>query len=500
MIHRTASRNAILSRRRAALPLIVGLALLTAGCEPARHDGPVAVDVIGTPAQFAKPLKDSRSPAAKLVLAATGQGLLSFDTGGEVVGALAESWIVEDGGQSYIFRLRRTHWANGEPVKAEAVADLLKARLRANAPSLGGLAPQVRAMTERVIEIRLDTALPAFMQLLAQPQFAIVAADGVGSGPYRAVAEDDGIALTPLIATPGDEDTATPPPAPAIDRRQLRASSAALALVRFRRGLTDLVLGGRFQHLPLLSVSDVDPRTLRVDPAWGLFGLAVTGSSDFLADVNVREALSRVIDRDALGKSFHLTGWRSAVTPVPAALDLGRAPTQPVWAEGDGENRIAIARQSVARWVAAHGEPPVLRVALPEGPGATLLFRRLAADFSRLGVRIDRVAMDERADLTLIDEVAAFDSALWYLARIDCPMKISCDTPASALLETARTAVTAEARANAMAEAERRIVLHGGYIPLGQPVRWALASRRLTGFALSARGIHPLNRLIALPN
>jgi len=478
---------------------MIGLAAIAAGCDRTQRDGPVSVDVIGTAEQLAEPLRDSRSAAAKTMLGATGQGLLAFDTNGEVVGALAESWIVEDDGQSYIFRLRRMHWTNGEPIKADVVARLFTERLQANAPSIAGLKPEVRAMTDRVIEIRLDTALPAFMQLIAQPQFAILSRD-VGSGPYLAKPDGDGYALTPVTNLADDAEAEPPDEPPAIDLRMLHANRAARALVRFQHGATDLVLGGRFQHLPLLAVGNVEPRDIRIDPVSGLFGLAVTGSSDFLADVNVREALSRAIDRAALAAMLNLQGWRTAVTPLPAALDLGRAPTQPVWADANADNRIGIARQYVARWVAAHGEPPMLRIALPEGPGASLLFIRIAADFSKLGVRVDRVAMDDRADLVLIDEVAPFDSALWYLARLDCPMRISCDEPASALLDTARTADTTEARAAALAEAERRIVLHGGYIPLGQPVRWALASRRLTGFAPSTRGIHPLNRLIALPN
>jgi peptide/nickel transport system substrate-binding protein len=51
-----------------------------------------------------------------------------------------------------------------------------------------------------------------------------------------------------------------------------------------------------------------------------------------------------------------------------------------------------------------------------------------------------------------------------------------------------------------LSEAERLIVAHASYIPLGQPIRWSLVSRRLTGFQPSPRGIHPLNKLIGRPN
>src|SRR5690606_35529250 len=120
--------------------------------------------------------------------------------------------------------------------------------------------------------------------------------------------------------------------------------------------------------------------------------------SEFLADGNVRDALSRVIDRTALAATLGLSTWPTIDHPLPASLELDRAPTVPVWSDSPRETRLAIARQAVERWRANHGEPPLLRVALPEGAGATVLFRRLARDFAELGVRIDRVAMDESAD------------------------------------------------------------------------------------------------------
>lgn len=475
---------------------VLAVLLAVAGCDGRRDDGPVQVDVIGSAEQAANPLPDSVSPAAKAMLGATAQGLLSYDERGEIIDALAESWIVEDGGQSYIFRLKRLAWPSGQPVKAELVARLLNERMRANPLSMAGLRPDVRAMTDRVIEIRLHAALPTFLQLLAQPQFAILIRGG-GTGPYRAEREGAVTVLTPvprIVAGEAEEE-----PAPA-ETRALYVNRAALAIVRFKAGESDLVLGGRFQHLPLVSAAGLTINDLRVDPVVGLLGLGITGSSHFLDDVSVRDALSRVVDRAALAAMWGLPAWQTADYPLPAPLGLDRQPSAPAWTGRPMAERIASAREVIARWREKNGDPPMLRVALPDGAGASLLFIRLAQDFGQIGVRVDRVGINEPADLGLIDEVAPFDNALWYLSRLDCAAKLRCDPEASAVLGEARETEDPALQATRLAEAERLIVAHAGYIPLGQPIRWALVQRRLNGFQASPRGIHPLNRLIAVPN
>ncbi|WP_202979949.1 hypothetical protein, partial [Xylella fastidiosa] len=45
------------------------------------------------------------------------------------------------------------------------------------------------------------------------------------------------------------------------------------------------------------------------------------------------------------------------------------------------------------------------------------------------------VDLADKADLSLIDEVAAYDSALWYLGRIGCARKIHCSPEGEAALQ-----------------------------------------------------------------
>lgn len=486
---------------RLALAALPGLLAMMGGCSADSND-PVVVSVVGDREDFAKPLQHLPDPGAKLFLEATAQGLVAFDASGDILPALAQRWIVEDDGRSYIFRLRRAFWANGARVAAPDVARMLMARIE----SLRRLDPDgpldavqaVIPMTGEVIEIRLATARPYILQMLAQPQMAIVSRDG-GTGPYRRKTWGKAIILTPIDRL-SDDDDAEDTPVPAWQTRVLRAERAALAIVRFREGQAALVLGGRLADLPLLVPAGVDRDAVRADPVQGLLGLAVTGRGSLLDDDGIRAAINMAIDRSQIPALLPIGGWATSNRIVPDQLDLGRAPTDPDWAALSLEDRRGRASAAVAVWRDDHGDPPPLRIALPQGPGATLLFGLLRRDLDAIGLPVRRVSMTSDAELRLIDEVAAYDSALWYLGRVGCARKIHCSDAADAQLQAASLASTPEDRAARIAEAEALMVAHNGYIPLGTPIRWSLVSKRLNGFQPSPRARHPLNHLFRRTN
>src|ERR1044072_330921 len=89
---------------RRALP--IAAALVLAGCG-AEEGGPIAVSAIGGPPRLVNPnLQPLDSPSAFLT-EAVAQGLVRFDTSGEIEPALAPSWIVSGDGLSYKFPIRR---------------------------------------------------------------------------------------------------------------------------------------------------------------------------------------------------------------------------------------------------------------------------------------------------------------------------------------------------------------------------------------------------------
>lgn len=222
----------------ARFPRLLAAATLAmlGGCSD-RQSGPVVVSVIGDSEDMARPLLHPLTPPSKLILEATAQGLVAFDAQGDILPALARRWIVEDDGKSYIFRLRRAHWPDDTVIDANAIARLLRARIAANLAldRHGDLAAitEVLPMTGEVIEIRLSVARPYLLQMLAQPQMAILRSGG-GTGPYRKAPRPDALFLTPVMT--GDDEAAIP----AWDYRVLRAERAAKAIVRFKMGQSSL--------------------------------------------------------------------------------------------------------------------------------------------------------------------------------------------------------------------------------------------------------------------
>lgn len=464
-----------------------------------KQSGPVVVSVIGTPRQLADPMRDILSPAGKLMLESTAQGLVAFDARGDILPALAQRWIVQDDGRSYIFRLRRARWANGARIKAVDVAALLKNRIAANLAldSHGDLAAiqEVSSMTGEVLEIRLSVPRPYLLQMLAQPQMAITRRDG-GTGPYRKEKRGEAWFLRPIVDDNADDEEPIAP----WENRVLRAERGSMAIARFKQGLSSLVLGGRYSDIPLLKRADIDNRDVHVDPVQGLFGFAVVGRGDFLNDDRVRAALNMAIDRTPLPDAFALSGWVITDRLMTQQLDLPAAPAAPSWSAMPMDDRRSTARAAIAIWRNDNGAIPRLRIAMPKGSGSRLLYSLIAADLSRIGVPSQQVERDADADLRLIDEVAAYDSASWYLGRVSCARKVHCDPAAQERLIEAEMAPTLEVSQARLAEAYDLMTAHNGYIPLSMPVRWSLATRALNGFAPSSRARHPLNQLFRTTN
>src|SRR3546814_18057552 len=106
-------------------------------------------------------------------------------------------------------------------------------------------------------------------------------------------------------------------------------------------------------------------------------------------------------------------GWATTEPVVPGQPDLPAPPAVPDWSRLSQDERWAQGQAVMKRWRSEHGDPPALRVALPRGPGSTLLFGLVRHDLGMIGLAVERVDMAADADLRLVDEVAAYDSALW---------------------------------------------------------------------------------------
>lgn len=462
---------------------------LASACSEGARETAVDVSIIGPRPAVVNPDRSVVLPGSEALLATTAQGLVRLDEQGRIVPGLAERWIVTDDGLSLIFRINRAKWTDGRDVGSAEVADDIR-RLVSSANPLSPYAngvEKVSGMTGRVIEIRFASPQPQFLELLAQPEAAVMRRT-IGTGPLRLVSSKGGVYR---LRQPSGEGEA------AEDAVTLRGDDAARAIARFRQDSVHLVGNGTFADLPLARAANPSGAELRFDPVNGLFGFVVSGKSNALKSAEVRAALAMALDRERLLKLFNAPGWRQAVSIVPAQLDLPAAPAAQDWVPLGIDDRVTRASGLVASWRAKHGSMPVLRVAVPRGPGGRLLFAAVRADWARIGVKI-ALASGPDADLRLVDEVSPQTSASWYLGRLSCARGNPCSEKGEAALNTARHAPDLVERAKKLGEADSAFALNTPFIPIASPLRWSLVSNELAGWRENAFAAHPLDKLRAI--
>ena len=475
-------------------PVMMVLATLLAlgGCRGNTNDT-LDVVVIGDEAPaIADPSDGPLTAAQQVLMLNVAQGLVRFDARGQIEPGLAERWNVSDDGLSYVFRLSAGNWPDGRSIKARDVARLLTRTLRSasrnTAKDTLGAVEEVVAMTDRVIEIRLSAPRPNLLQLLAQPELGLTR-EGLGTGPFQPVERTkarDAIALlyvSQVIDRPDKRDL--------ID---LTAAPSARAIAAFAGRQADLVLGGTFDDLPLVRRAKIARSAVRFDPVAGLFGLVPARRGGPLADQELRSLLNRAIDREALVAALDVPGLTPRATLLQSGLEGLAPPAQPAWtAVSLAERQPQLAAE--ARAMIETDAPVTLAIELPEGPGARILFDRLATDWRAIGITLVRADKGIPADFRLIDAVAPSASPAWFVRSFRCTLRPLCSTEADEMMESARGATVAAQRAAFIREASRLIEEETLFLPIAAPVRWSLVGPRIEGFAENIVARHPLTGL-----
>ena len=473
------------------LPLLALVGLLSACAERIDNERLRADLIEDVPLDFGigrLPLPE----ASAYLRGATAQGLVTFDERGRIIPALASRWIITDDGMSYIFRLQKTRWNDDIEVTSEDVSNILNTRfreLRASrfASELAIIDKSV-AMTGKVVEIRLKAPMPNLLEIIAQPEFGLVRT-AHGSGPMHAKRINGAMRLQMRDITIQGKSVLEP------ERIDLRTYQAAEALARFKAAKTDLVSGGRFQHVPLLEAANLPSRSLRFDPVPGLFGLAFTEAGPFLSDRANREAIAMAIDRPKMLSSFGILAWQEAISIVPETMQNRDPIPRPEWAAQRIDQRKVQARQTIARWKSANGKIRPLRIGLPRGAGSRILFARLQSDLAAIGLRAQRVTSTQNPDLQLIDRVADTSTPGWYLAQLSCRNMPICSAESDQLVGDARLSKDNAERQRLLGEAEIKLQSTRNFIPLSNPVRWSVTRDGLLGYAPNPRGWHFLQYL-----
>jgi ABC-type transport system substrate-binding protein len=443
------------------------------------------------------------SPLGQHLRAATAAGLVGLDGDGQVIPQLADRWIVTDGGTSYIFRLRDLAWPNGRELTGEDVRDALRrVQRQLRGTALGADLAQIadiRAMTGKVVEIRLTNPMPDFLQLLAQPELGLMR-DDHGLGPMTLHQEEDGTLLLEMRSPAARGLPQVDDWEDAVRPLRLRVASAKAAIAMFDDGTADVVLGGRLESLPLVETGPLSRGTVRIDPALGLFGLRVVRPVGFLDRPENREALALAIDRDTLLEPFNVGGWIATTRIVPPGLPGERAPPTERWSDTTFEQRQTEARRRVSAWKSASGGELVLRIGIPEGPGGDLLFGRLGRNLTAVGIVVVKVGAGEAADLRVVDTVARYGEPQWFLNQFHCGYQGGlCSSAVDGLVAQARASRDPAEASRLLAQAEAQLTSLEAFIPFGAPIRWSLVRSNVDGFAGNRWGFHPLPPLAEAP-
>jgi peptide/nickel transport system substrate-binding protein len=481
-------------RRLITLLSLAALALGVSACRK-EPEGAAKVVVIGPSPELRDPEQGPLPASDAVLLQNVAQGLVAFDASGNIVGGLAERWNVSDDGLSYIFRLAATKWPDGRKVTAQQVAKLLKREIGPHSKNpfkdTLGAVEDVVAMTDRVIEIQLSEPRPNLLAILAQPELGIVR-DRLGTGPFSIADRQQGpgaMRLVRDVISPDEEVTRK-------EEVLLAGSDARRAIAGFVAGQFDLVLGGTFLDLPEAQSAKLPRGSLRFDPASGLFGLVPAHAGGDLDNPDLRRLLSQSINRDGLVSALGVPGLTPRATLLEPGLDGVPAPVAPAWLGTPLEARRADLLAEAARLFGSKPKP-TLRLLLPGGPGADVLFRQLQSDWGAIGFTVERAADESSADLLLIDSVAPSTSPAWFVREFRCGVVAVCDPANDQLMDAARSSSVIEQRYALIMQAAAKIDDEQLFIPITAPVRWSLVSGRVQGFSGNRFAVHTLTNLMS---
>jgi oligopeptide transport system substrate-binding protein len=468
---------------RVAAPLI---ALALAGCSAAPPGGSLAVAVAGEDAA-------ATAMANQLAAEASEATLITRAANGALAPGLATSWRFLDSGSDLILRLAPVRWpapgaTKGRELAArDVVASLQRSPRRYRSDlAAAGLARRgtARAPIARVVELSPRPATPHLLDWLAEPALAVRGRRGQAfPGPYAASKADGGWQLTRRSDLPGPSARAA-----AISIKPMPVDAA---IADFAAGRLPLVVGAGLSGLGAARASG-QGRAVRIEAVTGVIGLAIRPNGA-LADPRLRRAVLLAADGAPLANRLAL-----------AAL----VPQNRLWPglpePGDGRAQPRTDRQAEAAGLlaaAGFGAEQPLRLVLLVPPAADWqqLAQALATSLQPIGIELVLMTASKaqvRHDLALQEHVARVPDVLAFLAQWRCGRAQPCSAAADQqLAQAAETGNDLPRRLALAAAVEQEMLRDPAFVPLLRPVRWALVSRRISGFEANMLGRHPVARI-----
>jgi oligopeptide transport system substrate-binding protein len=460
-------------------------------------------------------------------------GLTMADASDKVAPGTAERWETSADGLTWTFYLRDAVWSDGVPLTADdfvfslrrilnpataaEYASLLYPILGAQAVNEGKAAPEtlgVRAVTPRILEIRLEHPAPYLLQLAKHqtmypvPRHVVEKYGNawskpehyVSNGPYTIVSWKLGDRIK-AVKNPRYWDAAKV----CVDQISYYPTTDNITAERqVRNGELDMNADIQSNRIALLR--EQMPGYVRTHTYLGVSYLTYNNSVVALRDVRVRRALAMAIDREFITKKLMRGGQQPAYTFVPPGVANYQAVQPPEWAAWPFEKRQAEARRILAEAGYGPGRPLKIEIKHRNSADPSLIMPAIQADWKSIGVEA-RLAQNEpqiayaayRArDFEVGDAawVADYNDPMTFLYLMNSTTGAQnygdYKNPAfDALLKKADNEPDAAVRAGYLAQAERIMLDDATIAPVFFYVNKNLVSPRVTGWIANLGDIHP---------
>ncbi len=340
------------------------------------------------------------------------EGLVAYDEHNRIVPQLAQSWKVENGGRTYVFKLRKgAKFQNGRPVTAADVKwSIERNSSKALAsPTLGYLSdivgvsehnqgqrpdvPGVVVVDPGTVSITIDSPRAYFLGTLTYPVAAVepkelVPATAelsdikavVGTGPFKL---DSFQADQQIVLAANSDYYLGSPKLRAIQYQIIQ--DAATRLNKFRAGGIDYLTLER-QDIPAVQSDPSLKKQLQFEnrPMVYYLGLNPAQYAPF-RDVHVRRAIALAIDRTRLDRDLlgGVPEARGLIPPGVIGYDAGY--------QGLAFDTAA-ARQELQKAGYADGKslPPLTFTYREQTPDARIIAEAVGSDLTRnLGMKVD---------------------------------------------------------------------------------------------------------------
>ena len=468
-------------------------------------------------------------------------GLTMNNARGETVPGVAERWETSADGLTWTFYLRPAVWSDGVAVTADdfvfSLRRILKPETAAEYASLlyplkgaqlinaGKAAPEtlgVRALSPRVLEIRLEHPAPYLPQLAKhQTMFPVpkhrVERYGnawakpenfVSNGPYRIVSWRLGDRIK-AVKNPRfwDADKVC------VDEVSYYPTTDNISAERqVKRG--ELDINSDIQSNRIAFLRQQMPGYVQTHTYLGVAYLAFNSNVAALKDARVRQALSMAIDREFITAKLMRGGQSPAYTFVPPGVANYQGAKPPAWAGWTFERRQTEARRLLAAAGYGPGNPLKIEIKHRNSADPTLIMPAIQADWKEVGVNA-RLAQNEvqiayasyRArDFEVADAawVADYDDPMSFLYLMNSTTGAQnygdYNSPVfDALLAKADNEPDAGVRAGVLAQAERVMLADLTVAPIFFYVNKNLVSPRVTGWVANLGDNHPTQYLCVRP-